>query len=83
MPKVIFHELSTDRVTRQLQRDVRRRLTSLLPGPPSFHLFRSSAGGLEVVERIAIEVPPNAENAAYLRATRDKLGHLFGTIEGT
>jgi 3,4-dihydroxy 2-butanone 4-phosphate synthase/GTP cyclohydrolase II len=39
--------------------------------------------GLEVVERLAIETPPNADNAAYLRAKRDKLGHLFGSIEGT
>jgi 3,4-dihydroxy 2-butanone 4-phosphate synthase/GTP cyclohydrolase II len=31
--------------------------------------------GLEVVEQVAIEVPPNAENRGYLAAKRDKLGH--------
>jgi 3,4-dihydroxy 2-butanone 4-phosphate synthase/GTP cyclohydrolase II len=31
--------------------------------------------GLAVVEQVPIEVPPNAENARYLVAKRDKLGH--------
>ena len=31
--------------------------------------------GLTVVEQVAIEVPPNGENARYLAAKRDKLGH--------
>src|SRR3954452_7982074 len=31
--------------------------------------------GLDVVEQVPIEVPPNAENARYLAAKRDKLGH--------
>jgi 3,4-dihydroxy 2-butanone 4-phosphate synthase/GTP cyclohydrolase II len=31
--------------------------------------------GLEVVEQVAIETPPNAENRAYLETKRDKLGH--------
>jgi 3,4-dihydroxy 2-butanone 4-phosphate synthase/GTP cyclohydrolase II len=31
--------------------------------------------GLTVVQQVPIEVPPNAENARYLAAKRDKLGH--------
>jgi 3,4-dihydroxy 2-butanone 4-phosphate synthase / GTP cyclohydrolase II len=31
--------------------------------------------GLTVVEQVPLEVPPNAENARYLAAKRDKLGH--------
>ncbi|WP_025321021.1 bifunctional 3,4-dihydroxy-2-butanone-4-phosphate synthase/GTP cyclohydrolase II [Deferrisoma camini] len=31
--------------------------------------------GLEVVERVPIEIPPHPENERYLRAKRDKLGH--------
>ena len=31
--------------------------------------------GLKVVEQVAIEVPPNEENKAYLAAKREKLGH--------
>jgi 3,4-dihydroxy 2-butanone 4-phosphate synthase/GTP cyclohydrolase II len=31
--------------------------------------------GLEVVEQVPIEIPPNEENVRYLSAKRDKLGH--------
>jgi len=31
--------------------------------------------GLEVVEQVPIEIPPNAENRRYLETKRDKLGH--------
>ena len=34
-----------------------------------------SGFGLEVVEQVPIEVPPNAENRTYLDSKRDKLGH--------
>ena len=33
--------------------------------------------GLDVVERIPIEVPPNSVNNRYLETKRDKLGHLI------
>ena len=33
--------------------------------------------GLEIVERVPIEVPPNAHNANYLRTKREKMGHLL------
>ena len=33
--------------------------------------------GLQVVEQVPIEVPANAENARYLEAKRDKLGHAL------
>ncbi len=33
--------------------------------------------GLRMVERVPIEVPARPENAQYLRAKRDKLGHLI------
>jgi len=33
--------------------------------------------GLEVVERVPIEVPPNPINIEYLKTKRDKLGHLI------
>lgn len=31
--------------------------------------------GLEIVDRVPIEIAPNVHNQAYLRAKRDKLGH--------
>ena len=39
------------------------------------------AYGLEVVERIPIEVAPNSCNLRYLSTKRDKLGHLFGELQ--
>jgi len=33
--------------------------------------------GLEVVERVPIEIPPNSYNQNYLRTKQDKLGHLL------
>jgi 3,4-dihydroxy 2-butanone 4-phosphate synthase/GTP cyclohydrolase II len=39
------------------------------------------AYGLEIVERIPIEIPPNKRNLHYLMAKRDKLGHIFTILE--
>lgn len=33
--------------------------------------------GLEVTERVPIVIPPNERNERYLRAKKEKLGHLF------
>ena len=38
--------------------------------------------GLEVVERIPIEIPPRATNRGYLSTKRSKLGHLLTVIDG-
>jgi len=39
------------------------------------------AYGLEIVERVPIEVPPNKRNLKYLKVKRDKLGHIFTIID--
>jgi len=36
-----------------------------------------SGYGLEVVERVSIEIPPNEANVRYLRTKRKKLGHIL------
>lgn len=36
--------------------------------------------GLEVVERVPIEIPPNPINKKYLKAKKEKLGHVLGEI---
>jgi 3,4-dihydroxy 2-butanone 4-phosphate synthase/GTP cyclohydrolase II len=33
--------------------------------------------GLEIVERIPIEITPNKNNEKYLQTKRDKLGHII------
>ena len=33
--------------------------------------------GLEIVDRVAIEIPPNEVNRPYLRTKRDKMGHMI------
>ncbi len=35
--------------------------------------------GLEVVERVAIEIPANESNRTYLATKRDRMGHLLGS----
>jgi 3,4-dihydroxy 2-butanone 4-phosphate synthase / GTP cyclohydrolase II len=38
--------------------------------------------GLRVVERVPLEVRPREENIGYLRAKREKLGHLLEHLDG-
>jgi 3,4-dihydroxy 2-butanone 4-phosphate synthase/GTP cyclohydrolase II len=37
--------------------------------------------GLRIVERVPLETRPTEENLAYLRAKREKLGHLLSNLE--
>ncbi len=39
-----------------------------------------SGFGLEITERVPLEVEPNASNLGYLRTKRDKMGHLLKGI---
>ena len=39
------------------------------------------AFGLEIVERVPVEVQPNENNVRYLATKRDKLGHMLGELE--
>jgi 3,4-dihydroxy 2-butanone 4-phosphate synthase/GTP cyclohydrolase II len=36
--------------------------------------------GLEIVERISIEIPPTKENKRYLKTKRDKMGHILEVV---
>jgi 3,4-dihydroxy 2-butanone 4-phosphate synthase/GTP cyclohydrolase II len=36
--------------------------------------------GLTIVERVPLEIRPNDKNLDYLRAKRDKLGHILNLM---
>jgi 3,4-dihydroxy 2-butanone 4-phosphate synthase/GTP cyclohydrolase II len=36
--------------------------------------------GLEIVERVAIEMPANKSNLKYLKTKQEKLGHLLENL---
>jgi 3,4-dihydroxy 2-butanone 4-phosphate synthase/GTP cyclohydrolase II len=36
--------------------------------------------GLEIVDRVPIEVPPNRANLKYLKTKKEKLGHILDMV---
>lgn len=60
----------------QILRDLGVRKISLLTNNPK-KIVGLSGYGLEIVERIQIEIEPNENNKKYLTTKRDKLGHLI------
>ena len=53
-----------------------RKLKVMSNNPRKFTALASY--GLEIVKRVPLIVPPNPANASYLKAKKDKLGHLLG-----
>jgi len=60
----------------QILRDLGVRRMKLLTNNPK-KIIGLEGYGLEVVERVPIEMAPSRSNRAYLAAKRDKLGHLL------
>jgi len=60
----------------QILRDLGVHKIRLLTNNPR-KIVGLTGHGLEIVERIPIEVKPNHVNAKYLQTKRDKLGHLI------
>jgi 3,4-dihydroxy 2-butanone 4-phosphate synthase/GTP cyclohydrolase II len=60
----------------QILTDLGVRQLRLLTNNPS-KVVSLEDNGLEVVERVPIAVPPNEWNIHYLRAKKEKLGHLL------
>jgi 3,4-dihydroxy 2-butanone 4-phosphate synthase/GTP cyclohydrolase II len=52
-----------------------RRMRLLTNNPVKFRALRGY--GLEIVDRVPLETPPNATNERYLRTKAEKLGHLL------
>jgi 3,4-dihydroxy 2-butanone 4-phosphate synthase/GTP cyclohydrolase II len=55
-----------------------RRLRLLTNNPRKF--VGLSGYGLEIVERVALEVPPNACNLRYLKTKKEKMGHILDLV---
>jgi 3,4-dihydroxy 2-butanone 4-phosphate synthase/GTP cyclohydrolase II len=63
----------------QILRDLGVREMRLMTNNP--HKYIGLSGyGLEIVERVPLEVPPTAASLNYLRAKREKLGHLLKLV---
>lgn len=63
----------------QILRDVGVRQMRLMTNNPGKYVGVSGYG-LDIVERVPLEVPPTESNRAYLRAKRDKMGHLLKLV---
>jgi 3,4-dihydroxy 2-butanone 4-phosphate synthase/GTP cyclohydrolase II len=63
----------------QILRDLGVRKMRLMTNNPSKYIALDGYG-LEIVDRVPLEVPPTESSRAYLRAKRDKLGHLLKLV---
>jgi 3,4-dihydroxy 2-butanone 4-phosphate synthase/GTP cyclohydrolase II len=60
----------------QILLDLGVRKINLLTNNPK-KIIGLKGYGLEIVNRISIEIPPNANNEKYLKTKRDKMGHMI------
>jgi len=60
----------------QILRDIGLRKLNLLTNNPK-KIIALDGYGLEVVERVQLEVQPHEDNITYLQTKRDKMGHMI------
>jgi len=65
----------------QILRDLGVRKLRLLTNNPR-KIVGLESYGLEVIERVPLEVAPRESNIHYLRTKQKKLGHIFSNLEG-
>ena len=63
----------------QILRDLGVRKLRLMTNNPNKYIALAGYG-LEIVERVALEIPPTDASREYLRAKRDKMGHLLRLV---
>ena len=63
----------------QILRDIGVRKMRLMTNNPSKYVGLSGYG-LEIVERVPLEIPPTETTHDYLRVKREKLGHLLDLV---
>jgi len=63
----------------QILRDLGVRKMRLMTNNPSKYIALHGYG-LEIVERVPLEMPPTDSSRAYLRTKREKLGHLLKLV---
>ena len=65
----------------QILRDLGVRQMRLMTNNPK-KIIGLEGYGLKMVERVPLEIPPNRQNRNYLKAKRDKLGHMLKLVRG-
>jgi 3,4-dihydroxy 2-butanone 4-phosphate synthase/GTP cyclohydrolase II len=65
----------------QILRDLGVRKMRLMTNNPK-KIIGLEGYGLQVVERVPIEVDPNEKNIEYLRTKRSKMGHVLRRVDG-
>jgi 3,4-dihydroxy 2-butanone 4-phosphate synthase/GTP cyclohydrolase II len=63
----------------QILRDLGVRKMRLMTNNPSKYIALHGYG-LEIVERVPLEIPPTEDSRAYLQTKRDKMGHLLKLV---
>ena len=63
----------------QILRELGVRKMRLMTNNPSKYVAIDGYG-LEIVERVPLEVPPHRDTLSYLRAKKEKLGHLLNSV---
>ncbi len=69
-------------IAAQILRDLRVGKVRLVTNNPK-KIDGLSSYGIEVVERVPMEIPPHTGNIRYLRTKQQKLGHLFSGLNLT